>query len=510
MPSGRKLLPMEQPRLPLQKFAWLVRAIRAFHQEPKIKETNSFTAALNHHLEDEQLKPATINRLESGSADFTIERCTAYEKALGLAPLDLVDCYLYASRAEGRTPKTSAARVNEATGAEVELIWRLAEDEHLTAPEWLRLAYLYRNRPELLSAPRIRESFLHRLLDDAGQSFEKEERLIREVIIITGADVLPVLRERLRTDPLRYFTTCEAAGFMAEPQSREFLAELALSMRDGAVTATLLEPLRRSMQDHGLGSADLGDRAGAFKDYALNLLDDTDEFFTAREEAFSLLRWGRFDLAPRERSRIQALHEDLQQLRLVSRATYQRELVTDIADRFSRDLSASTLAGNGMPLAVPGLRTFIQDGIFSAERIDRLTASVLIRPWQLSGILGQSLGTVVTHSVDKKDYGVQRAAVRFLTKLTRPEALEPIRAIGWSHLQDDSVRLTVGWALGAGSSQEDSSLLRHLGQKATTTATRRVVALSAARVGARAVLQDLARGTDSVAAAEARELLRQQ
>lgn len=509
MPSGRKLLPMEQPRLPLQKFAWLVRAIRAVHEDPKIKDTASFTMALNQHLEEE-LRPATINRLESGSAEFTIERCTAFEKALGLEPLDLVDCYLYASRAEGRIPKTSLARLTEATSTEIELLWRLAEGDHLTSPEWLRLAHLYRNRPDLLANPRIRECFLHRLLDDAGRSFEKAERLVREVLITTGPDVLPVLQERLRTDPLRYFTTCEAAGFMTSERSREFLADLALGQRDGAVTATLLEPLRRSLQEHGLGPAGLKRQAPAFKDYALGVLQDTDEFFTAREEAFSLLRWGRFDLTLRERARMHAIHDDLRQLRLASGEPYRRELVAEVSRRFANDLSASDLIGPGTPLSIPGVRTFVEDGLFSTERVDRLTASVLIRPWQLSGLLGSSMGAVVSQNVDKKDYGVQRAAIRFLTKLTRPETLEPIRAIGWSHIQDDSVRLAVGWALGSGSPENDSSLLRHLADTATTTATRRVVALSAARLGDKPTLENLASGRDSTAAEEAQKLLRQQ
>ncbi|WP_158997496.1 hypothetical protein [Streptomyces aureus] len=500
---------MEQPRLPLQKFAWLVRAMRAFHQDPKIQETASFTAALNRHLEEE-LKPATINRLESGKADFTIERCSAYEKALGLNALDLVDCYLYASRAQGLTPKTSSARLTEATSTEMELIFRMGEGENLTTPEWLRLAHLYRNRPDLLSRPRIRETFLHKLLDNAGQSFEKEERLVREVLITTGPDVLPILQERLRTDPLRYFTTCEAAGFMTGTQSHEFLADLALGMRDGAVTATLLEPLRRSLQANGRGPAGMEHRAPEFKDYALKILDDTDEFFTAREEAFTFLRWGGFALTGREHARMQSIREDLQQLRLVTGQAWQRELLAEVKKRFISDLSASPLAGAGTPLEIPGVQTFIQEGLFSPERIDRLTASVLIRPWQLSGLLGSSLGAVISQNVDKNNYGVQRAAVRFLTKLMRPEALEPIRTIGWSHIKDDSVRLVVGWALGAGSPEHDASLLRHLGQTATTTATRRVVALSAARLGAHPVLQDLASSTDSLAAAEAQELLRQQ
>ncbi|KOG32803.1 hypothetical protein ADK37_25540 [Streptomyces resistomycificus] len=434
----------------------------------------------------------------------------AYEKVLGLDSLDLVDCYVYASRAQGHIPKTSSARVSEAAGAEVELLWRLAENESLTSPQWLRLAHLYRNRPDVLASPRIRECFLHRLLDRAGESFEKEERLVREVLITVGADVLPILRERLRTEPLRYFTTCEAAGFMTGEQSRQFLIDLALGMRDGAVTATLLEPLRRRLHADGVGPEGMQRQAPAFRDYALRVLDDTDEFFTAREEALSFLRWGRFALSPRERARMGEIREDLQQLRLVCGETYRRDLVAEVGERFARDLSASALAGPGTPLAVPGVRTFIHDGLFSAERVDRLTASVLVGPWQLSGVLGTSLGSVVSQSVDKNDYGVQRAAVRFLTKLTRPEALEPIRAMGWSQVRDDSVRLTIGWALGAGSQERDCALLRHLGQSATTTATRRVVALSAARLGAWPLLEDLAKTWDSVAAGEAQRLIGQQ
>ncbi|WP_446044663.1 hypothetical protein [Streptomyces olivaceus] len=506
MTAGRKLLPMDRPHLPLQKFAWLVRAIRAFHADAALRNTVSFTEVLNTYL-TEPLKPATVNRLESGEGEFSIERCQAYEKALGTEPLDLVDCYLYASRLENKTPRTALAKLREASGEEMELLWRLAQGEHLGVEQWLRLAYLYRNRTDLFTSSRMRDGFLNRLLDDAGNCYEKEERLVREVLIIAGADVVPVLNEKIRSDPLRYFNMCEAVGFMSGMRSLEFLMRLFAAGQDGAVAASILEAVRRNLRNQGMTSESLEPYAGIFKEYAVVTLARTEEFFTAREESLAFLRWARMELAVRERKRLSHIHEELLQLRLRVGERRRKEILKEIALQFSSNIERSPLLQAGMPSRVPGIQLFIEDALFEEDRVGRLAAAVLMRPWQLSAALGTSVGAALTTMVDSKEFGVQRAGVRFLTKLMHPECLDPVRTLGWSSVQDDSVRLTVGWALGTGSAEQDFDLLTHLNRNATTTATRRVLALAAARLGARPILEDIASSRDAAAAAEARQFL---
>lgn len=506
MTAGRKLLPMQAPRLPLQKFAWLVRAMRSFHDDAALRNTSHFTELLNRHLA-EPVKPATVNRLESGQADFTVERCQAYEKALGVEPLDLVDCYLYASRLENKAPKTALARLTDPTDADLELLWRLAEGESLTPEQWLRLAYLFRNRPDLFARPRVRDGFLCRLLDDAGNCFEKEERLVREVLITVGVDIMPLLSERVKAQPLRYFNMCEAVGFIPEEAGRDFLARLLQETQDGAVTANILESMRRNLDSSGMVVDDLGAHLHPFREYAVSTLYRTEEFFTAREEALAFLRWGRVGLTARERKTLDHVREDLHQLRVGTGDQRRRDIVQQVTRRFSSALANSPLPQAGMPSHVPGIRHFVEDALFAEDRVGRLAAAVLIRPWQLSDMLGAAVGAALTDAVEAREYGMQRAGVRFLTKLMHPQCLDPIREVGWSRVQDDSVRLTVGWALGTGAADTDSPLLSHLTANATTTATRRVLAIAAARLGARPVLESLARGKDRTAAEEARQFM---
>ncbi|MGW5639257.1 hypothetical protein [Streptomyces sp. NPDC003832] len=505
MTAGRKLLPLQAPGLPLQKFAWLVRAMRAFHGDPVMRDTARFTEVLNRHLA-EPVKPATVNRLESGQADFNVERCQAYELALGAQPLDLVDCYLYASRLENRTPKTVLARLREPTATDMELLWQLAAGESLRPGQWLRLAYLYRNRPDLFAAPRLRDSFLHRLLDDAGNCFEKEERLAREVLITVGADIMPLLSERVKAQPLRYFNMCEAVGFIPAATGRDFLSRLLQETQDGAVTANILESMRRNLQSSGIPINDPEARLGHFRDYAISALNSTDEFFTAREEALTLLQWGQVTLTPRERSALSHIREDLYQLQVRTGTQHRRDIEEHVSRRFTGLLADSPLSPAGAPSHVPGIRYFVQDALFAPDRVTRLTAAILVRPWQHSGLLGTAVGTALTGAIDAGHYGIQRAATRFLTKLMHPHCLEPIRHIGWSRVKDDSVRLTVAWALGTGTTHQDIPLLTHLATTATTTATRRVIALAAARLNARPVLEHLTHSHDTTTSTEAKQL----
>ncbi|MBV9023141.1 MAG: hypothetical protein JO362_04935, partial [Streptomycetaceae bacterium] len=438
--------------------------------------------------------------------EFSIERCQAYEAALRLPALDLVDCYLYACRLQNNIPRTCLARIREPSGTELDLIWRLGQGDRLQALEWLRLAYLYRNRPDVFSTPRTKEGLLLGLARQAGYCFEKEERLAREALIIAGASVLPVLREQITKDPLRYFNTCEVAGFIPGQSGSTFLSTLFEETQDGALAATILEPLRRHMQNREAGPVALKGLTPLVREYAVSVLERPDEFYTAREESLAILSSGAFLLSPREKARLGHVREDLRQLRVDFPVKYRKELINEVVKRFATEVESSPSYPEGAPLRVPGLHRLIDDGLFASERIERLACPILLRPWQLSDVLGRVLGAEIVRTVQHEHYGLQRAGVRYLTKLMHPECLDPIRQLGWSTTLDDSVRLTLAWALGSGDPKRDADLLVHLCRTAATTSTRRVVALAATRLGATSVLEELARGKDSEAALEARRL----
>ncbi|MET8093951.1 hypothetical protein [Micromonospora sp. NPDC005220] len=504
--SGRRLLPMQSPRTGVETFAWLIRAIRAYHPSPDIRDTATFARRLATCGTD--LRPTTINRLENAELSFTIERCLSYEEALQLAPYDLVDPFLYLTRIGGATPGTALAKLGEASHVELELLWRLGRGEKIAPYEWIRLAYLYRNRRDLFTgSERMREAFFGRLMEDAGRCYEKDLRLIREALIVVGDDVSGDVATYCRDDPLHYFNTTEALGFMDGEQSWSTLLSLGDTLDDGVLAGTIIEPVIRRFRALNESNDVAPSTVGAITEYSAAALCRTDVLYTAREEALVWASQPNVQLTVRARHAIADLREDVAQLRLKPATFEPDSFLGTLLGEFADLLEADELIPAGLPPRVPGLGQVLGRGIFSQARVSRLAIGLLLRSWHLTDPLTDALGRAL-HRVSPTDYGVQRAIVRMMVKLGSARRHPYFSTFGRTPKREDGVRLVAAWALGEGEDPADQTILAKLYGDATTRDTKRVIVTAAERRVFVDLLATLSHDPDSVVSGEAERAMR--
>ena len=502
MPTmGRKLLPADNPNSPAERFAWVVRALRASSSNPDIRRTEIFAEKLNSHL-TEHLQPASINRLETGGLDFTVERCVAYEAALGLPDGQLVDAYLWLFRHRGLAPKTAWATLREATSSEIELLIRLAQDEPLKPLDWLHLAHLYRNRPDLITeSSRLHELFIGGMIRDMGRYYERDQRIMREALITVGENIVPAILAAVEEEPIRFFNATEALGFIPGPEAWEALLRLHHELPDVFAAPGILDSMARKANLDS--SAEFRDRqvSDPLKAYCMNLLEQTETLFIARESSLAIVGALQDNLTMVERRRLATLKPDLDQLAIRPTAVTRKEIMHDVMRRHGQATEKSRPIED-VPLIMPGLNRLVHDGLFAPDRVERITSGVLLTPWQGIGALTEAVGDSA-HGIPVADYGTQRSMVRFATKLGSSNLNQHLRRIASSGQLDINTSVSIAWALGAGTESADETTLEQMYETAKSSEVKRAVCTAAMRRGRTPLLKEISRDRDGVVAREA-------
>lgn len=501
MALGRKLLPAENPVTAPERFAWLVRAIRSSSIDPDVRNTESFATKLNAHL-SEHLQPATINRLETGTLSFNIERCKAYEIALELPDSQLIDVYIFVFRERGSTPRTAWTGIREATAAEIELLVALAREEPIKPLEWLHLAYLYRNRSELITeSRRLKDLFLDGIIRDMGKYYERDQRIMREVLIAVGDDLIPRIVEAMTAEPIRFFNAAEALGFIPGARAWDALVHLHGTVSDEAAAPGILEAMLRKVDTES--SVDLADNSliGPLKASTVEALERTDMLFTVRESALAMVRRIGGSLTASEAKRMSSLRPDLMQLRIVPGSMTRRELTDDLCQRFGRIMVRDDYSEN-IPAYVPGLSRIIHDAVFAQNRPERMLNGVLLTPWKGASAITDAVGGALQH-VPASDYGTKRSMVRFATKLGTPNLNRYLRQIAGSPEVEPNMGVSIAWALGAGAEAEDEDVLRNMYNSAKSVEVRRAVCTAGLRRGMTELVGHISRDRNGTVAREA-------
>lgn len=498
---GRKLLPSDNPITAGERFAWVVRAIRASSVDPDIRNTAVFTQKLNSHLSD-QLQPASVNRLETGTMEFTLERCLAYESALGIRGNKLVDAYIWFLRHRGLAPKTHWAGLKEVSSSELELLIRLAQGERLEPLDWLHLAYLYKNRPDLIvGSRRLSSLFVEGMIQDMGKYYETAQRIMREPLIVAGDDnIIPVISEAVTQEPIRFFNVTEALGFINGSASWSTLSRLQTSSPDIFAAPGILDSIVRKARLDAHEELHNGAISDSIKAYCISVLDQTGALFIIRESGLAALRELGHLMKTSEIQRLRALGQDLRQLDIIPSVVSQREVVEDVLQRF-RSIVESSRESDEIPLVLPGLRAIVHDALFSRDRVERISNAVLLTPWTGTHALVEAVGQSVQH-IPSADYGTRRSMVRFATKLGTPNLNLYLRRLVESGNHDISTKVSIAWALGAGSDGQDEDTLRRMYESTSSSEVKRAICTAAMRRGFKRLLTATSRDRDGIVARE--------
>jgi hypothetical protein len=501
MALGRKLLPAENPVTAAQRFAWLVRAIRSSSPDQDIVNTESFALKLNGYL-SEHLQPATINRLETGTVSFSIERCQAYELALGLPYCELIDAYIWIFRQRGSEPKTIWSTIKEATAAEIELLVRLAREEPLKPLEWLHLAYLYRNRPELITdSKRLKDLFLDGIIRDMGRYYERDQRIMREALITVGKDIVSPVVEAVTQEPIRFFNAPEALGFIPGQHAWQALVKLHRTVPDRWAAPGILESIMRKLDADSRSGLTDEHLIAALKESSVKALEQTDMLFIARESSLAVVRRINSSLTANEARRLNSLRPDLMQLEIKPSSVTRREVLDDISKRFGRAVTRSDFSMQ-IPSHMPGLTRIVHDALFAGDRCERVLNGVLLTPWKGSYALTDAVGGSLQH-IPKSDYGTQRSMVRFATKLGTSNLNSYLRELASSRNLETNTNVSIAWALGAGSEPADEEVLKKLYGSAASIEEKRAVCTAAMRRGFAGLIRAISRDHDGTVAREA-------
>lgn len=504
---GRKLLPLEHPETATERFAWLARTLRTRHGDPDVRDTARFSQRLVVPSQG-NLRPATLNRLETGSLQFTIERCLAYETALCLPQWSLVDPYIYVMREGGEVPRTDLSRTREAGPSELEAILRIGRAEEIEPMDWLRLAYLYRNRPAIFSSsPNLRNSLFERLLADAGESYERNERVMREALVVIGDDIAPLIADSVEASPMRYFVSIEALGYMDGLASWQVLERLLASSVEPFMQGPVLDSVRRRILRGTHTEFERRYMAGRLNEHVIELLGQPSELFAARESALDFARFVGIDIPASERRRLSELRHDLLQLEVRPRSASTDEIARSLHEGVSRAVELKDGRG-GDAARLPGLRKLLHNGVFGTTGYERISLGILLGSSGMADEIASAVGSCA-RSIDSADYGAIRAMVRFATKLSAPKALNPhLRLLAGSNLRDENTLLAVAWALGLDTDPANGPALLDIYAAASSPATKQAVLMAAYRRRDSAVLESVRNDTDLRISREADRLSR--
>lgn len=484
-----------------QKFAWLVRAIRGAHPDPSVHDTSSFRS--HFPLSTEIPAVGTINKLETGKLKFTIERCLAFEYALGLQRGTLVDVYCYTHRIHNEEPAGKILRIHEAGPEHLRLLFRLGHNDRLTPLEWLELAALYHCRPDLLrSEPKLHESISTSFFRDLATSYERDERLMLEAATVFGVALLPSLSERIRSDPTGLFNVAEVLGHIPVPESVRTLDTLTPFFDDDFLATCVLEAAVRLRQVDPALLVESKQLEATGRQFAVDCLSSGEIGYMTQEEAIAYLAPHAHGLTLSEKRRLATRGEEIAQLMLRPRGCS----VPEILDGIQRQFMKSTVDDERCSalLAFRGLSGIVMQGLLSPSRRRRLAIGVLLSPWRGSGLVTEAVGRLLVNDLPMESYGIQRAAVRLITKLQGESRRQYLVAASKRSIIDDGLRCVLAWSLGPFDDDEAKETLSSLARVASLGNTKRAALVAAKRQVNVAVMATLAGDTDPTVATEAR------
>jgi len=386
----------------------------------------------------------------------------------------------------------------------------MSSGETLEPEDWLRLAYLYRNRPDLfIRSGRIKEMFFGELMQDIGSYFEADERMAMEALTVIGEDSIPYIQEYTQVQTMRYFNCAEVLGHVNSPRSWPALRQMAMGDHHPLVLTTMVRSIIDSVKNGGVSAEDLSSGAKELTSRLVEMLKDPDEIYLVREEAIAFLRASKMPLSRRDRVALDDSKEDISQLLVRPVCLTRKDLTLAFSTEFRHVLSESNGVPPGCPIVVPGINHILYHGIFSEDRVERIAMGVLLAPWQLAGQVSEVLGKLLVTTVESKDYGLQRSLVRLITKIGHTSAWKYLSKFTSDLAADENTRYVAAWSLGGGVDPSDSSTLRTMYSKTSRPETRRVIITVAARRGFADVLQIACRDKDTSLAVEAgKELAR--
>ncbi|ROS22176.1 hypothetical protein EDF22_3682 [Rathayibacter sp. PhB127] len=468
-PAGRPITPLEQPRKPLDRFAWLIRALRASAEDPDIRSAEKFALQLNGHL-TRSLTSASINKLERGTEmRFSVDKVRAYERVLGLDYLSLVDLFIFSSRVAG-----GKVEWQRETNADLEVRFHdgliaLGAGETLPPSELLALAVMAnRDHPEALRG-RAGDHIAEAILDSYGISFERDERLLGEALIQLGGRVVPLIRERVTASPIQYFNAIESLAHINTPASWETLLGFANSDYDSIRTQTIVQPIRKWLTRRPeLMLNDHRSLAKLQADALASVIDPNDAY-TSREENLHLLRLLKTIKTNTQRHKESEVRLDIEQLEMKEVAHTRNDLLTHIDSSTNNALSRT-----------PGLRAIVEDSLYVTDRVERLSVGALLG---LTTAFEPVLRVTAKTLLQDPDAGVQRSIIRLMAKAGSADGLREIsNNMHRQRPKDEGVRLAAAWALGMSDRLSDQETLETLRDSGAAT-TRIVAEMSLRRRG---------------------------
>lgn len=477
MSRGRKLLPGGFPRSPQAQFAWLVRAIRASHYDDDIRTTKVFRHRLVAEEGETPLAVDTINKLETAQLPFTIERCLQFERALGLQEGVLVDVYCYLHRIFDQTPKGALFTPQEASSVHLESILKIGQDERLQPLDWLRLAGLYRRRPDLFLS--LRESVAAGFFRDLAQSYERDERILLEAAVHLRPLLAPFLTDAIKSNPSHLFNLVESLGHSADATSLRAVEEIADFISDDLVAPMILESIVRSRKTvPGLPLS--RSTEGDLLNYALDSISSGGKFYCAQEESLALIH-SMPRLTASQRKRLSSRNVDLRQLLPMPTACSRQDLIQSIVGKLEQQAVLSSYSTGNAPQLLPGMSEIVVDGLLLPTRRLRLSIAVMLAPWVGRVHITEVVGGMLQAGVEREDYGIRRAAIRLITKLEHPERAKYLARASFDAGLDEGSRCVLAWALGGIRGASAVSAVSHLYDPSSLVSTKRVLLIAAGR-----------------------------
>lgn len=420
--------------------AWLLRAVRT--TTPDAGTSKEFAARLREHglICDEK----TLNGWETGRAPLGARHCIGYERVLGLPRGALLDVHCYMQRLDDRSTLGGPFPYKDDGARSGELLFQIGREGTLTPLEWLELAGRVAFVPEAISARRVYEAVETAFLNDLSNSYEADERLMLEACAVMGDALLPRVLGHVVDSPTGLFNLVEVLGHVPTPTSALGLARTLPLLTDDFIAPNILEAATRlQLREPTLLDAVTG-ALPQLNDYARTALRGDGLSYMAQEESLALLRSQR---PVRDRPRRPTAPSDrLSDVGLDYDAQYRRRLDAEVGT-----LILAQFHGIVGPDAVAydfDLKAIVLDGLLQPRRRDRLAIGVLLLPWEGRSYVAKAAAGVLLPTAAHPP-GVQRAAVRLLTKLGHPAARIPlIDLAGRSATLDEGLRFVVGgdWA----------------------------------------------------------------